>query len=91
MTYTIGIDIGERKFTACWGRSKKQAEQEAALIALRELGLLEATASGEFQSCLAAPADSIGPGATALTRILWRAHSTASVCVIDMTPALAAL
>ena len=34
--------------------------------------------------------DSIGPGATALTRIAWGAHSTASVWVIDITPAFAA-
>lgn len=47
--FKVGIDIGERKFTACWGKSKKQAEQEAALIALKELGVLEATSSGEFR------------------------------------------
>ena len=51
---------------------------------------MRSTASGLFQSCRAAPSDSIGPGATALTLIACGAHSTASVCVIDMTPALAA-
>ena len=51
---------------------------------------MRSTAACVFQSCRAAPGDSIGPGATALTRIPWSAHSTASVCVIDMTPALAA-
>lgn len=56
--FKVGIDIGDRKFTACWGRSKKQAEQEAALIALRELGLLEATSTGEFRVILSAPTDS---------------------------------
>ena len=48
------------------------------------------TASGVFQSCFAAPADSTAPGATALTRIRCAAHSAASVWVIDMTPAFAA-
>ena len=54
------------------------------------ISVIRSTASGVFHSCFAAPGDSIGPGATALTRILCRAHSTASVCVIDITPALAA-
>ena len=36
------------------------------------------------------PAIRSAPGATALTRMRWRAHSTASVCVIDITPAFAA-
>jgi hypothetical protein len=48
------------------------------------------TASGVFHNCFAAPGDSIAPGATALTRILCFAHSAASVCVIDITPAFAA-
>ena len=52
--------------------------------------VIRSTASGEFHSCFAAPGDSIGPGATALTRMPCGAHSTASVCVIDITPALAA-
>ena len=54
------------------------------------IAVMRSTASGVLQSCFAAPGDSIGPGATALTRIPCAAHSTASVCVIDMTPALAA-
>ncbi len=53
--FKVGIDIGERKFAACWGRSKKQAEQEAAMIALQELGLLEATPSGQFRVVSATP------------------------------------
>ena len=52
--------------------------------------MIRSTASGLFHSCRAAPADSIGPGATAFTRMPCGAHSTASVWVIDMTPAFAA-
>src|SRR5258708_39991926 len=54
------------------------------------ISVIRSMASGVLQSCLAAPADSTGPGATALTRMPWGAHSTASVCVIDKTSALAA-
>lgn len=52
--FKVGVEIGDRRFTACWGRSKKQAEQEAAQVALRELGLLEATTSGELRIVLTA-------------------------------------
>lgn len=53
--FKVGVEIGERKFISCWGRSKKQAEQEAALSALRELGVLEPTSSGEFRVVGSAP------------------------------------
>ena len=56
----------------------------------RHASVIRSTASGVFHNCLAAPGDSIGPGATAFTRMLCGAHSTASVCVIDITPAFAA-
>src|SRR5215210_7939267 len=54
------------------------------------ISVIRSTASGESHNCFAAPADSTGPGATALTRIRCCAHSTASVRVIDITPAFAA-
>lgn len=54
------------------------------------MSVIRFTASGESHNCFAAPGDSIGPGATALTRMPWPAHSAASVCVIDITPAFAA-
>jgi ribonuclease-3 len=47
--FKVGVEIGERKFLACWGKSKKQAEQEAAMAALRELGVLEAAEDGEYR------------------------------------------
>lgn len=55
--FKVGVEIGERAFTACWGRSKKQAEQEAAMAALRELGVLEATTAGEFRVVASMPDD----------------------------------
>ncbi|HIJ52746.1 MAG TPA: ribonuclease III [Planctomycetes bacterium] len=35
------VFVGDRHFLSAWGRSKKEAEQKAALNALVELGLLE--------------------------------------------------
>jgi dsRNA-specific ribonuclease len=37
--FEVAVEIGSRRFGSCWGPSKKQAEQEAALQALKELGL----------------------------------------------------
>jgi ribonuclease-3 len=37
--FEVCVEIGARRFGSCWGPSKKQAEQEAALAALLELGL----------------------------------------------------
>lgn len=44
--FKICVEIDGRQFTACWGQSKKRAEQMAALNALRELNLVESDASG---------------------------------------------
>jgi ribonuclease-3 len=44
--FKVGVEIGGRKFTASWGQSKKQAEQQAALNALQELGLVRPTEDG---------------------------------------------
>ncbi len=38
--FKVCVDMGGRRFTATWGSSKKQAEQLAALAALRELGVV---------------------------------------------------
>lgn len=37
--FEVAVTIGGRQFSGRWGASKKQAEQEAALAALEELGL----------------------------------------------------
>ncbi len=47
--FRISVELDGRRFEACWGQSKKQAEQAAALIALRELGVIEAAESGELR------------------------------------------
>lgn len=39
--FEVGILIGGRHFNSAWGNNKKEAEQEAARIALTELGLIE--------------------------------------------------
>ncbi|MFK7960414.1 MAG: ribonuclease III [Phycisphaerales bacterium] len=39
--FEVCVDLGPHRFHSCWGASKKQAEQEAALQALMELGLAE--------------------------------------------------
>jgi ribonuclease-3 len=47
--FEICVEIGPRRFPSCWGASKKQAEQQAALAALLELGLAERLEGGEIQ------------------------------------------
>lgn len=47
--YKVAIDIAGRRFPPAWAQSKKQAEQLAAQIALRELGILTQSPSGELR------------------------------------------
>lgn len=47
--FEICVELGARRFGSCWGPSKKQAEQEAALQALVELGFAERIESGEVR------------------------------------------
>lgn len=44
--FEIAVEIAGRRYPACWGASKKQAEQQAALNALSELGLVDQTGDG---------------------------------------------
>ncbi len=44
--FEVAVDIGPHRFDSCWGANKKQAEQEAALTALVELGLAERGTGG---------------------------------------------
>jgi len=39
--FEVCVDLGPHRFASCWGANKKQAEQQAALQALVELGLAE--------------------------------------------------
>lgn len=38
--FKIAVEIAGKRYEACWGATKKRAEQDAALAALRELGVL---------------------------------------------------
>lgn len=44
--FEVGVEIDGRKFQSCWGASKKQAEQQAALNALGELGVTTLEGNG---------------------------------------------
>lgn len=39
--FEVAVGISGRNFASAWGKSKKEAEQEAARLALNELGLLK--------------------------------------------------
>ncbi|MCC7388451.1 MAG: ribonuclease III [Phycisphaerales bacterium] len=47
--FKVCVEIGEQRFTAVWGQSKKQAEQQAALTALFELGVAVEHDNGEVR------------------------------------------
>lgn len=47
--FEVGVEIGGRKFPSCWGASKKQAEQQAALNALGELGVTSQEQDGQVR------------------------------------------
>lgn len=47
--FKVCVEIGEQQFEAVWGQSKKQAEQQAALSALVELGLAMVDGDGEVR------------------------------------------
>lgn len=45
--FKIAVEMNGRRYEPAWGQSKKQAEQEAALNALTELGVIESDDEGE--------------------------------------------
>jgi ribonuclease-3 len=45
--FKVAVELNGRRFESAWGQSKKQAEQEAALLALAELGVIESNEKGE--------------------------------------------
>lgn len=47
--FEVCVEIGARRFKSCWGPSKKQAEQEAALEVLLELGAARRAEDGEVR------------------------------------------
>jgi ribonuclease-3 len=49
--FEVCVEIGARRYPSCWGASKKQAEQQAALETLLELGFARQTRDGEVRLC----------------------------------------
>lgn len=47
--FEVCVEIGERRFRSSWGQTKKQAEQQAALYALEELGVAESDENGRVK------------------------------------------
>lgn len=45
--FQVRVEVAGRAFSSCWAQSKKQAEQQAALLALEELGLIVRTGDGQ--------------------------------------------
>ncbi|MBI1372951.1 MAG: ribonuclease III [Phycisphaera sp.] len=44
--FEVCAEIGGRRYPSAWGNNKKQAEQQAALLALTELGVVEVADDG---------------------------------------------
>ncbi len=49
--FRVGVELNGVQYDACWGQSKKQAEQQAALHALCALGLIETDENGKNRLC----------------------------------------
>ncbi len=47
--FKVCVEIGDERFEPVWGASKKQAEQQAALVALVALGLAVESGEGEVR------------------------------------------
>ncbi|MHC4100954.1 MAG: ribonuclease III [Planctomycetota bacterium] len=49
--FEVCVEIGAKRYRSCWGASKKQAEQQAALETLLELGFARHGRDGEVRLC----------------------------------------
>jgi ribonuclease-3 len=47
--FKVAVELAGRTYESCWGQSKKQAEQQAAQLALRELGVLTRDGDGRYR------------------------------------------
>lgn len=47
--FEVCVAVGERRFRSSWGQTKKQAEQQAALYALEELGVAVSDENGRVR------------------------------------------
>lgn len=45
--FQVCVEINGRRYGAAWGSNKKEAEQQAALLALTELGVVEVNGEGQ--------------------------------------------
>ncbi|MBL4590875.1 MAG: ribonuclease III [Phycisphaerales bacterium] len=48
-SFYISVEIKDKSYEPCWGQSKKEAEQQAAMRALRSMGLIEVDANGQAE------------------------------------------
>jgi ribonuclease III len=62
--FKVAVEIGARRFSPCWGQSKKQAEQLAALSALAELGLVEKSDDGNVRVVKNGDSNGVAPRET---------------------------
>ncbi len=46
-SFHVCVEVSGRRYPGCWGQSKKQAEQQAALLALHDMGVASSTPDGE--------------------------------------------
>ncbi|MEM9372641.1 MAG: ribonuclease III [Planctomycetota bacterium] len=62
--FQVGVELNGTVYDPCWGQSKKQAEQQAALHALCALGLIETDEQGRNRLCVCEgePADAMDTG-----------------------------
>lgn len=50
--FEVCVQLDAQRFDSCWGQSKKEAEQKAALQALSALGVIEFDSSGQARICV---------------------------------------
>lgn len=63
--FHVCVQVGAQRFPASWGASKKSAEQQAALLALLELGVVIAGEDGKIRVAEATSPVTVAPPATA--------------------------
>jgi ribonuclease III len=57
--FEVAVYIGHRRFESAWGPNKKMAEQKAALVALEELGVMDAKEVDKAMDEVAETADEL--------------------------------
>lgn len=67
-SFEVCVEIDGRRFESCWGGSKKQAEQQAALNALQELSVVHRDADGEVVILSEEELDGNGAASAAIRR-----------------------